>query len=96
MPTEKPRITITVTDEERNQINEFWHRNQLKNQTQAIVSLLKLGLKEVDEGRVSQGDLVIRDAVEDQMIELFAMLDDKDRADLYHHGQLMLLQDKYK
>lgn len=96
MPTEKPRITITVTDEERTQINDFWHKNQLKSQTQAIVSLLKLGLKEVEEGRVGAGDLVVRDAAEELMIELFAKLDDKDRADLYRHGQLMLLQDKYK
>lgn len=96
MPTEKPRITITVTDEERTQIEEYWHEHKLKNQTQAILSLIKLGLNEMQQQRLGDGEVVITDARQQLMDELFAKLDDTDKADLYKHGQLMLLQDKYK
>lgn len=96
MPTEKPRITITVTDEERAQIEEYWHNHKLKNQTQAILSLVKLGLDEVNRERLENGEVVLTDARQQLMCELFSQLDDTDKADLYRHGQLMLLQRKYK
>ena len=96
MPTEKPRVTITMTEEQRKQVEEFWHTNKMKSQTQAILTLLKIGLEEFTDDKVSQGQTVIADAQTQLMIELYESLDDADKADLYRHGRLMLLQDKYK
>ena len=48
MPTENPRVTITMTEEQLHQINEFRYGNQMKNQTQAILSLISKGFEEIE------------------------------------------------
>ncbi len=96
MPTEKPRVTITMTDEQKKQIEDFQFSYRLKNTTQAILTLLKIGLDEYTDEKVAGGKVVISDARSQMMIELYEQLDDTDKADLYRHGRLMLLQDKYK
>lgn len=96
MPTEKPRVTITMTEEQQKQVSDFWHKNQFKNQTQAILALLKIGLDEFTGAEMKEKPVVISDARSQLMIELYERLDDSDKADLYRHGRLMLLQDKYK
>ena len=45
MPTENPRITFTLTEEMRLQIEAYKFDHRLKNQTQAIVSLLERGFQ---------------------------------------------------
>ena len=47
MPTEKPRVTITVTKEQLEEIENYRYGNKIKNQTQAILSLVKAGLEEI-------------------------------------------------
>jgi len=96
MPTEKPRVTITMTDQQRKQVEAFWHENKLKSQTQAILTLLQIGLDEITDGKVAEGKVVISDARSQLMIELYEQLDASDKAALYQHGKLMLLQDKYR
>ncbi len=96
MPTDKPRVTITMTEEQRRQVEDFWHANKMKSQTQAILTLLKIGLDEFTDDKLAQGQVVISDARSQLMIELYEKLDDLDKADLYKHGRLMLLQDKYQ
>lgn len=44
MPTDKPRFTITVDDDLYNQITEYRFSNRMKNQTQAVLSLIDKGL----------------------------------------------------
>lgn len=48
MPTEKPRITITMPEEQLDQIKEFQFSNKMKNQTQAILHLVELGFEELE------------------------------------------------
>ena len=47
MPTEKPRVTITVTEEQLKEIEDYRYGNKMKNQTQAILSLVRAGLDEL-------------------------------------------------
>ncbi len=47
MPTDKPRITITMSQEELKKINDYRYNHRLKNQTQAILSLVSIGLEEI-------------------------------------------------
>lgn len=47
MPTEKPRVTITVTPEQLQEIENFRYDKKMKNQTQAILSLIRVGLDEL-------------------------------------------------
>lgn len=54
MPTEKPRVTITVTNEQLKEIEEYRYGNKMKNQTQAILSLVRTGLDELKRREASQ------------------------------------------
>ena len=49
MPTLNPRITFTLSEEMANRIDEFRFDNRIKNQTQAIVALLNIGLKSLGD-----------------------------------------------
>ena len=43
MPTMNPRITFTVSEDLMKRIDDFRFENKLRNQTQAIVTLINLG-----------------------------------------------------
>lgn len=45
MPTTNPRITFTVSDETMKQIDEYRFNHRMRNQTQAILSLIDLGFQ---------------------------------------------------
>ena len=64
MPTEKPRVTITMTEDELKQIEDFRFGNKMKNQTQAILSLIKTGFAEL-ERQQAEADNEIKKASEE-------------------------------
>lgn len=72
MPTLNPRITFTVTEETMKAIDEYRFSHRLRNQTQAILSLIDLGFKVLD------GD--------EPVVDLAEKLSDEDRRVLnaYH------------
>lgn len=45
MPTMNPRITFTVSDDTMKAIDEYRFEHRMRNQTQAILSLIDLGFK---------------------------------------------------
>lgn len=47
MPTDKPRISIVVTEELLREIDEFRYANRIKNQTQTIVTLINRGFEAI-------------------------------------------------
>lgn len=54
MPTQNPRITFTVSEELMEKIDEYRFEHRMKNQTQAIVSLLNRGLAELTGEPIEQ------------------------------------------
>ena len=48
MPTNKPRVTITMSEEELGAIENYQYFNNKKNQTQAILDLIRKGLDEAE------------------------------------------------
>lgn len=48
MPTKKPRVTITMTPELYEQVEQYQFDNRVKNQTKAIISLLEAGLEDIE------------------------------------------------
>lgn len=48
MPTNKPRVTITMSEEELEAIENYQYFNNKKNQTQAILDLIRKGLDEAE------------------------------------------------
>ena len=75
MPTLNPRITFTVTEETMKAIDEYRFSHRLRNQTQAILSLIDLGFKVLD------GD--------EPVVDLTEKLSDEDRQVLnaYHAAE---------
>lgn len=47
MPTDKPRVTITMTEDQLVQIENYRFGHKFKNQTQAILSLIQKGFDEL-------------------------------------------------
>lgn len=58
MPTDNPRITITVSEDMLDRIDSYKHEHKLKNQTQAIVSLIQKGFESLTQLNVEQLDKV--------------------------------------
>ena len=58
MATDKPRFSITVSEELYNSINEYQHEHRIQTQTKAIVELLKIGIEHIlsDSESVSETD----------------------------------------
>ena len=52
MPTTNPRITFAVSEDIMKRIDEFRFENKLRNQTQAIVTLINLGFESLSEGKL--------------------------------------------
>lgn len=47
MPTDKPRITFTLDEETLNAVEDYKFKYRMKNQSQAILSLIELGMARV-------------------------------------------------
>ena len=45
MPTEKPRFTITVSDEMLKAIDDFRYENRYPTRTQAVNELFRIGIE---------------------------------------------------
>lgn len=70
MPTMNPRITFTVCEEMRKQIEDYMFENRIKNTTQAIVSLINKGFQTVTGEPVQ---LFTEDEIE--VVELYRQAD---------------------
>lgn len=53
MPTEKPRVTFTISQERLSEVEAYRFDNKFKNQTQAILSLIEKGLSRTTKGNSS-------------------------------------------
>lgn len=54
MPTDKPRFTITVDHALMQEIEDYRYNHRIKNQTQAVISLIRRGLQEILETEFNQ------------------------------------------
>ena len=49
MPTEKPRYTITLTEEMLKKIDDFRFENRFPNRTQATLELIRIGIETIEK-----------------------------------------------
>lgn len=49
MPTEKPRVTFTIEESKLGQIKNYQFAHKIRNQTQAILSLIEKGLADLEQ-----------------------------------------------
>lgn len=47
MPTDKPRITFTLDEETLKAVDDYKFKHRIKNQSQAILSLIEIGLESI-------------------------------------------------
>ncbi len=90
MPTEKPRITITMTEDEFKRIEAYRFETRQKNQTQAILSLVRLGLEDyIETPPDPEGP---RDEKEELFMSLFGQLSDEHKKFLIAVMRVLLEQ----
>lgn len=82
MPTMNPRITFTVSEETMKAIDDYKFSHRMKNQTQAILSLIDIGFKVLEDKeaiepaeKLSDEDREVLDAYHaaDPVSRLYAM-----------------------
>lgn len=93
MPTDKPRVTLTVSQDTLDKIDDYRFRNKSKNQTQAILSLIEKGLSDYEKENPSDSDESEPEGTEKWFIELLVragylaegqQVDDRTTAFLTH------------
>lgn len=97
MPTQKPRVTFTISEEELARVEDFRFSNKIKNQTQAILRLIELGLE--DYLPTSPDDNKKSPSFEDGDMELlkqYHKLDSSDRCRVSGYIDRLLEDEKYQ
>lgn len=79
MPTDKPRFTITVDPALMQKIEDYRYNHRIKNQTQAVISLMQRGLQEIMETEFSQPQQPVEQysADETQLIDDYRSLNEQ-------------------
>ena len=79
MPTDKPRFTITVDPTLMQEIEDYRYNHRIKNQTQAVISLMQRGLQEIMETEFSQPQQPVEQysADEQQLIDDYRSLNEQ-------------------
>lgn len=49
MPTKKPRLTFALSKEELEQVESFRKKHNIKNQSQAILTLINKGIEDIQK-----------------------------------------------
>lgn len=75
MPTEKPRITITMSADQLAKVEQYRFENRCKNQTQAILALIKMGLDDAPD----LAETLQPSSSELEIIKKYRGLDDRGR-----------------
>ncbi|WP_417002855.1 hypothetical protein [Agathobaculum sp.] len=79
MSTDKPRFTITVDPALMQEIEDYRYNHRIKNQTQAVISLMQRGLQEIMETEFSQPQQPVEQysADEQQLIDDYRSLNEQ-------------------
>jgi len=64
MPTDKPRITITIDEETMKTVEEFRYSNRYSSQTQAFLELIKIGLEAVGRTPIKRTPVFSKQAIQ--------------------------------
>lgn len=102
MPTENPRITITMSEEQLEDIRNYLHENKLKNQTQAILSLINKGFDALNACSADssaqigkKASAMSTNALEDELIDNFRSLNARGKRMLCELSGAMVESHRY-
>lgn len=95
MATDRPRFSVTMSEEMHQSVNDFWHKNKFPTQTKAITRLLELGIAALDEAGACDGQKTPPQFDSDGGKSLYEALDEIDRAEIRGEMRQMLKAAKY-
>lgn len=96
MGTNRPRFSVTVSDELYQKINDFQHENKLSTQTKAIERILQLGIGVLSNTQPQyETKKITPSAPEDEGIRMYKRLDEIDKAEIRGEMKHMLKAHKY-
>jgi len=99
MPTKKQRITFAISDEEFSRLEEYRFKYKLKNQSQAILSLLEIGLEdylsEIDKSEKEIAPPPLSKEAQ-ELLPKFESLDTSDKYRIIGQVEGLLMSDKYQ
>lgn len=95
MPTKKPRVTFAISEARLSEVEAYQLNNKLKNQSQAILSLIEKGLADflTDEERKTPSYL---DEGEEKLVELYRALNEEGQERLLESAEVMVDSKRYK
>lgn len=98
MPTDKPRFTITVDPALMQEIEDYRYNHRIKNQTQAVISLMQRGLQEIMETEFSQPQQPVEQysADEQQLIDDYREFNDEGKEKVRDYVADLADNPKYK
>ena len=77
MPTDKPRITFVLPEDVLRAVDEYRYSNRIRNQSQAIVQLIRKGLEVIGEQPYVQTESFTQE--ETELIHDFRSLPKRDK-----------------
>lgn len=75
MPTDKPRITFTVDEDLFDKITDYKYSHRMKNQSQAILSLIEKGMNALHQDIIATKDFNSFSILELDLIKKYRALD---------------------
>lgn len=75
MPTDKPRITFTVDEDLFDKITDYKYSHRMKNQSQAILSLIEKGMDALHQDIITTKDFNSFSILELDLIKKYRALD---------------------
>lgn len=97
MPTDKPRVTFAISEEKLAELEAYRYENKMKNQTQAILSLIDKGLSALEPGKVDgikNAPLYLSEA-EERLIALHHKLNSEGQEKLLDYADDLVASGKY-
>lgn len=101
MGTDRPRFSITVSEELYDQINKFQHENRIATQTKAISKILQIGINALVESPISdklsrvQTEFEIPEELA-KIIEFYNDMNIEGQHTLYDSAESLSYNPKYK
>lgn len=93
MPTEKPRVTFTISQERLSEVEAYRFDNKFKSQTQAILSLIDKGLSGIKKD--NPPDATEATPGEEHLIELYRELNTEGQHLVVDYADTMVASGKY-
>ena len=98
MPTKKKRITFAISDDEFSQLEEYRYKYRLKNQSQAIIKLVEIGLedalKELEQKETAPAPPPLSKEAQ-ELLPKFEQLEQPDKYRIIGQVEGLLMQEKY-